>query len=337
MNDRTPLDLTVRTLAHDFAATLKRRGMGPLTRGRATTLQLNVGRLCNMACVHCHVEAGPERTEIMPPAVAARVLEVLAADPELRLLDLTGGAPELNPSFRTLVAGARALGRRVIDRCNLTVLLEPGQEDLVDFLADHQVEVVASMPCYLRDNVEKQRGKGAYDKSTVALQRLNARGYGVAGTGLLLDLVYNPGGPTLPPPQAALEGDYKRELGARFGIHFNRLLTLTNMPIRRFAHALTRDRAHDAYLTLLADHFNPATVAELMCRTLISVGWDGRLYDCDFNQMLELGLGAADHGAGATIWDLHAPDALDGAPITTASHCFGCTAGAGSSCGGALQ
>jgi radical SAM/Cys-rich protein len=293
------------------------------------TLQVNVGKRCNQACHHCHVEAGPKRTESMTESTAARVLAVLAATPSVATLDLTGGAPELNPHFRQLVRGARRLGRRVVDRCNLTVLFEPGHDDLAAFLAEHNVAVVASLPCYTAENVERQRGHGVFDKSIQGLQLLNALGYGRPGSSLALELVYNPVGPFLPPAQAELEARYRTELYAAFGITFDRLLTITNMPIKRFADLLTREGAHEAYMGLLVNHFNPTTIDGLMCRSLASVGWDGRLYDCDFNQMLELAL-------TRTIWEVDDLATLAGLPITTGSHCFGCTAGAGSSCGGAL-
>ncbi len=330
---RLPVIEDRRLPASDFDETLALHGVRSLRRGRVTTLQINVGKLCNMACHHCHVEAGPKRTEIMPRRVAERVVELLLRNPSVEVLDLTGGAPELNPSFRFLVVQARRLGRRVIDRCNLTILFEPGMEDLPFFLAAHRVEIVASLPCYQADNVEAQRGKGVFDKSIVALRRLNDLGYGRPGSGLLLDLVYNPVGAFLPPPQAKLEARYKEELGRLFGIEFNRLLTITNMPIKRFAHMLERTGQLVDYMGLLVNHFNPATVPELMCRLLVSVGWDGRLYDCDFNQMLDIPLG----GRARTIWDVESLDGLFGRRIATASHCFGCTAGSGSSCSGALR
>ena len=337
MRTETALRLPVLDDRQAFDDSLRDCGAGELVRGRVTTLQVNVGKLCNMACHHCHVDAGPKRTEIMPRDVAARIVEVLADDPGVELLDLTGGAPELNPSFRWLVSEARRLGRRVIDRCNLTVLFEPGMADLAGFLAAQQVEVVASLPCYQAENVERQRGKGAFDKSIEALQVLNALGYGRPGSGLVLDLVHNPGGPSLPPAQAGLQDAYKRELGRLFGVEFSRLLTITNMPIKRFAHLLERTGKYEAYMSLLVNHFNAATVPGLMCRTLLSVGWDGALYDCDFNQMLELGLGTEASPGPRTIWDVASLAALAGARVATGSHCFGCTAGAGSSCGGSLQ
>lgn len=318
--------------APEFADHLAAAGLPPLRRGRVTTLQLNVGARCDLACHHCHVEAGPKRTEAMSRRTAERVLALLAASPGVTLLDLTGGAPELNDCFRLLVEGARGLGRRVIDRCNLTVLFEPGQEDTPEFLAAHEVEVVASLPCYGAENVDAQRGRRVFERSIEALRRLNALGYGAEGSPLVLDLVYNPLGPTLPPPQKELEARYREELLARFGIRFRRLLTLTNMPIRRFAHALEREGRLEAYQALLVAHFNADTLPAVMCRSLVSVDWQGRLFDCDFNQMLELPLG----GGVSTIWGLDHLGALDGTPIATARHCFGCTAGAGSSCGGAL-
>ncbi len=313
-----------------FAATLASHGLAPLTRAATTTLQVNVGLRCDLACHHCHVEAGPKRSEALDEKLAARVVELLARNPALDTLDLTGGAPELNPHFRTLVRGARALGRRVIDRCNLTVLFEPGQEDTADFLADEGVEVVASLPCYTPANVDAQRGKRVYERSLAALRRLNALGYAQPGSALALALVYNPLGAFLPGPQAKLEADYRRELGA-LGIQFDRLLTITNMPIKRFARELARERKQAEYMALLVNHFNPATVDALMCRTTLSVAWDGTLYDCDFNQALALPLAGP-----RTLFELDDVSALAGLPIATAPHCFGCTAGAGSSCGGAL-
>lgn len=304
-----------------------------LRRERCTTLQLNVTKRCNLACHHCHVESGPNRTEAMDKAVVERILELLAKNPEIRTLDLTGGAPEMSEHFCDLVIGARKLDRRVIDRCNLTILFEPGQENTAQFMAEHEVEIVASLPCYTLENVEKQRGRGVFDKSIEGLRLLGRLGYGDPDTGLILDLVYNPGGPTLPPPQAALELEYREELATRFEIRFNRLLTITNMPIKRFAHDLMRSGRADEYLSLLVNHFNPNTVPNLMCRDLVSVGYDGLLYDCDFNQQLELAM----PGPAKTIWNLEDFGELEGKPIATADHCFGCTAGAGSSCGGTLQ
>jgi radical SAM/Cys-rich protein len=316
----------------DFARTLSDRGLGPLRRSRATTLQANLGRRCDLACHHCHVEAGPRRTETMDERTAGRLLALLERSPGLATLDLTGGAPELNAQFRQLVRSARQLGRSVIDRCNLTVLFQPGQEDTAEFLAAQGVHVVASLPCYTKENVDAQRGRHVFERSVEALQQLNRLGYGKQGSHLGLDLVYNPLGPSLPPPQRELEARYRDELRKLFGIGFHRLFTITNMPIKRFAHALARDGKDAEYLSLLVNHFNAATVPGLMCRETISVGWDGLLYDCDFNQMLGLPIG----GRRRSIWDLEDATTLDEEPIATAVHCFGCTAGAGSSCGGSL-
>jgi len=317
----------------DFEASLARHGAPPLHRGPVRTLQVNVGLRCDLACHHCHVEAGPKRTEALAHRDAERILTLLERSPEVETLDLTGGAPELSPEFRFLVRGARALGRQVIDRCNLTVLFQPGQEDTAEFLATNGVHVVASLPCYSRENVDRQRGRGVFGRSIEALRWLNRLGYAAPGTGLRLDLVYNPQGATLPPPEAELEAAYRAELDELFGIRFDRLLALTNMPIRRFAHALRREGQLEAYLDLLASHFNAETLPSLMCRSLVSVAWDGSLHDCDFNQMLELPLA----GRRRTLWDIEDLGVLPGEPIATAPHCHGCTAGAGSSCGGALR
>ena len=316
----------------DFDVHLAGAGLAPLARERVTTLQLNIGKRCNLACRHCHVESGPERREMMDRAGAERVLELLARNPSVETLDITGGAPELNEHFRFVVEGARRLARRVIDRCNLTVFYEDGQHDTPDFLAEHGVEIVASLPCYTRDNVDQQRGRGVFDKCIAALQRLNALGYGVHDPEHVLDLVYNPIGHHLPPPQQELEQRYRHELRELFDISFDRLLTITNMPIKRFAQDLHRSGDYEAYLALLVNHFNPATIPELMCRRLVSIGHDGRIYDCDFNQMLDLDM----PGPERTIWELADLSALDGRAIRTGPHCFGCTAGAGSSCGGSL-
>jgi radical SAM/Cys-rich protein len=302
----------------------------PVYRTALDTLQVNLGYRCNLSCVHCHVNAGPTRTEQMDRETVDQILAVLHRA-AIQTLDLTGGAPELNPHFRYLVRAARALGVRVIDRCNLTVLLEPGQEDLADFLARQQVEISASLPCYLQDNVEAQRGKGVYSASIEALCRLNALGYGAE---LILNLVYNPVGPTLPPPQQALEADYRRELQTRFGIRFNRLFTITNMPISRFGSVLLAQGQYQEYMQLLRDNYNDANAQTLMCRSLVSVDWRGYLYDCDFNQMLDMPLLASDRRRH--ISDLLRDSRLEGEPIVTAEHCYGCTAGQGSSCGGAL-
>jgi len=300
-------------------------------RAPLDTLQVNLGYLCNLSCVHCHVNAGPQRTEQMDLETVDHVLALLDNN-GVHNLDLTGGAPELNPHFRYLVRSARALGVRVIDRCNLTVLLETGQEDLAAFLAEQQVEISASLPCYVQDNVEAQRGKGVYETSIKALRQLNALGY---GDELILNLVYNPVGPVLPPPQEKLEADYRRELGARFGIRFNQLFTITNMPISRFGSVLLAQGQYVQYMSLLRDSFSQTNMETLMCRRLVSVDWRGYLYDCDFNQMLDLPLLASDRRRH--IRELGSAASLDGNPIVTGEHCYGCAAGQGSSCGGALD
>lgn len=305
----------------------------PLRRDRLTTLQVNLGYRCNQSCLHCHVNAGPKRTEAMGAATIELVLQVLRQC-GITTLDLTGGAPELNEHFRHLVASARALGVNVIDRCNLTILSEPGQEGLADFLAAQGVEVVASLPCYAPANVDRQRGDGVFERSIAGLRALNALGYGHPGTGRVLNLVYNPQGPSLPPPQGPLQADYKRELMQHFGIRFNELFALTNMPIQRFGSTLVSKGQFAGYMKLLRGAYQPDNLDTVMCRSQISVDWQGQLYDCDFNQML--GLPARLHGtARAHLRDLLAQDAA-GTPIRVADHCYGCTAGQGSSCGGAL-
>ncbi len=306
----------------------------PLRRGRLDTLQVNVGYRCNQSCVHCHVNAGPNRSEEMSAEVIDVVLAFLAKK-RVTTLDITGGAPELNPHFRRLVRSARDMGVRVLDRCNLTVLEVPGQQDLADFLAGERVEIVASLPCYLEDNVDRQRGTGVFEASIRGLKRLNALGYGREHSGLVLDLVYNPQGPALPPPQAALEADYRRVLGERHGIAFNRLYTLANMPIQRFGAILIARGEFDRYLDLLRQAHVDANLGHVMCRNLVSVDWQGHVYDCDFNQMLDLPLG---HGGceRPRLADLMDAE-LEGRPIRGAGHCYGCTAGQGSSCGGALK
>jgi len=316
----------------NFADTVERETRIPLRRAPVTTLQVNVGLRCDLACHHCHVEAGPNRTEALDRRTADRVVKLLAGNAQVETLDLTGGAPELNPQFQYLVREARCLGRAVIDRCNLTVFEQPGQEESPEFLAENGVGIVASLPCYSRENVEAQRGRGVFDRSIGALQRLNRLGYGRPGSDLGLDLVFNPQGAVLPPPQLELEERYRLELREFFGIEFHRLITITNMPIKRFAHTLEREGRAEAYLSMLVNHFNPETVPALMCRHLLSIGYDGEVFDCDFNQALKIPLG----DRNTTVWDLGDLRELEGAPIATASHCFGCTAGAGSSCGGAL-
>ena len=313
---------------------LARTDFPALRRARLDTLQVNLGYRCNQSCLHCHVNAGPNRTEAMDLATIELVVDVLRAR-GIGTLDLTGGAPELNPHFRHLVAAARALGVKVIDRCNLTILSEPGHEDLAVFLADQGVEVVASMPCYSVANVDRQRGEGVFDRSIAGLQALNTLGYGDPATGLVLNLVYNPQGASLPPPQKALEQDYKRELDSHFGIRFNQLFALTNMPIQRFGSTLVSKGTFQSYLQLLKSAYRPENLGTVMCNSMVSVDWQGDLYDCDFNQML--GLRARLSGSPKPhLRDLLAHDAVD-APIRVAEHCYGCTAGQGSSCGGALD
>jgi len=330
-----------------FARQLEADGQS-LRRRELTTLQLNLGKMCNLACHHCHVEAGPSRTEIMERLTIDRILKWFDDYRDghgIRVADLTGGAPEMNPHFRDVVAAFTERGVHVIDRCNLTILLDEGYEDLPEFLAEHRVEVSASLPCYLEDNVDKQRGRGVYHESIEALRKLNGVGYGQPGSGLTLDLVYNPVGYGLPPAQETLEKDYKAYLSEHFGIAFNRLWTLTNMPIKRFEHALRRDGQLEAYMARLIDAHNPANVESVMCRGLVSVGWRGSVYDCDFHQMMQMPLEPAGFGPdddehtveanSRKLWQF-SPDQLIDRHIRTAGHCFGCTAGAGSSCTGAL-
>ena len=317
---------------HDTLPRLDAIPFPPLRRDTLTTLQVNLGYRCNQTCFHCHVNAGPNRTEAMDEDTIDLVLEVLERR-RLTTLDLTGGAPELHPSFRRLVSTARDLGVRVMDRCNLTILLEDGQEDLAEFLAANDVEVVASLPCYLEDNVDAQRGKGVFDRSIAGLKRLNAVGYGDPRTGLTLNLVFNPQGASLPPPQAALQADYKRVLAERHGIVFDALFALANMPIQRFGSTLVSKQQFDGYMRLLAQAHREENLPGVMCRSLVSVDYQGFLHDCDFNQMLGLPLGG---GGRPHLRDLIDQD-LEGRAIRVAGHCFGCTAGQGSSCGGALK
>ncbi|MEW6120900.1 MAG: arsenosugar biosynthesis radical SAM (seleno)protein ArsS [Pseudomonadota bacterium] len=314
---------------HNTLPLLQVTDFPPLVRGRLATLQVNLGYRCNQRCLHCHVNAGPNRSEMMDDATLELIPHVLQAR-GLATLDLTGGAPELHPRFRWLVAAARAQGVKVIDRCNLTILSEPGHEDLAEFLAAQQVEIVASLPCYLEENVDGQRGRGVFERSIAGLQTLNALGYGRPGSGLVLNLVYNPQGPSLPPAQAGLEADYKRELQSRYGIAFDRLYTLANMPILRFGSTLVSKGQFADYMALLKSSHQPANLDQVMCRDLVSVDWRGRLYDCDFNQML--GIPAAGPATLAGLLDMD----ISGQPVRVADHCYGCTAGQGSSCGGAL-
>jgi len=306
----------------------------PAIRRRKTeTLQVNLGYKCNQSCLHCHVNAGPTRTELMARETVFEVVAFLKAA-TIRTLDLTGGAPELNPHFRLLVKSARALGVRVIDRCNLTILFEPGHEDLAEFLAAQQVEITASLPCYLEDNVDRQRGEGVFSTSIRALQKLNTLGYGHPGSGLVLNLVYNPQGPVLPPDQQQLERDYKERLAAGYGVVFNELYVLANMPIQRFGSTLVSKGRFDSYMQLLRDAYHPQNLESVMCRTLLSVDWQGYVYDCDFNQMLGLPL-AWKNRPRTHLRELLGTDP-DGNAIVVKDHCYGCTAGQGSSCGGAL-
>ncbi len=318
---------------HAIFPLLKVSNFPPIHRTQLTTLQVNLGYLCNQTCLHCHVNAGPKRLEQMSADTVAQVLAFLEAHAEVRTLDLTGGAPEMNPHFQHLVRAARVLGVSVIDRCNLTILEQPGFEQLAGFLAAQQVEICASLPCYLSDNVDRQRGSGVFEASLRALHRLNALGYGNAGSGLLLNLVYNPQGASLPPSQPALDSAYRLHLGD-MGIVFNQLYTITNMPISRFGSTLVSQGKFHDYMRLLRESYRSENLDAVMCRSLVSVDWQGYVHDCDFNQMLELPLGAT-NPQRIHLADLLGRD-LYQAPIHTADHCYGCTAGQGSSCGGAL-
>ncbi len=314
----------------NFFSTLLENGFDELTRVNVRDLQVNVGKLCNQACNHCHVDAGPKRTEIMTWATMEKIVQ-WCADNNVQTIDITGGAPELNPNFRRFVDACLANGATIISRCNLTVFFEPGQNDLPRWYADRKVKLICSLPCYTRDNLEQQRGKGVFAQSIRALQILNEHGYGKQPD-LRLDLVYNPNGAFLPPAQHTLEATYKERLSEDFGIQFDRLFTLTNLPVSRFRHYLERTGEYSEYMNLLKTTFNPATVAELMCRHIISVDWLGQIYDCDFNQMLEIPVG---WNKPQYLWDTSLDDLIN-QNIAVDSHCFGCTAGAGSSCGGSL-
>ena len=322
--------LAALPLARAFETAVAAAGHEPLRTTSISVLQMNVGKRCNQACHHCHVDAGPDRTEVMPPDVVDACLRFLEAS-EIPALDITGGAPELHPRFRDIVRRAHAAGRHVIDRCNLTITRLPNYADLPEFLAEHRVEVVASLPSFASRQTDAQRGDGVFADSIAALQRFNELGYGIEGSGLLLQLVTNPVGAFLPGSQTALEANWKRELHRRYGVSFNRLYAITNMPISRYLQFLIDSGNLQAYMDRLVSAFNPAAVEGLMCRTTLSVGWDGRLYDCDFNQMLDLG---TDAEAPQTIFDA-TPASLAGRRIAVGPHCFGCTAGGGSSCGGA--
>jgi radical SAM/Cys-rich protein len=327
---------------HATLPLMRQYGFPALRRGKLETLQVNLGYKCNQSCLHCHVNAGPTRTEMMSRDTLADVLVFLQIS-KVKILDVTGGAPELHPHFRTLVARAGELGVRTIDRCNLTVLSEPGQEGLAEFLAAQGVEIVASLPCYTEELVDRQRGKGVYEKSIEGLRQLNRLGYGAEGGALALNLVYNPQGPTLPPTQDKLEADYKRILGEQHGVVFNRLLTLANMPIQRFGSTLVSKGQFNEYMALLHRSHRDENLESVMCRTLVSVDGQGYVYDCDFNQMLDLPLALSDESSEEKrgkkrpqLSDLIGRD-LAGNPVAVRDHCYGCTAGQGSSCGGALN
>jgi len=325
----------------DFAVTLKNHKVTHLVRGPAEIFQLNIGLYCNQACTHCHVESSPKRLEMMDRRIADQCVKLMKSSTTITTVDLTGGAPELNSQFRYLVENARKLGYEVIDRCNLTVLMEPGQEDLVDFLAEHQVRVVASLPCYEEKNVRQQRGPGVFERSIFGLQKLNAAGYGTPGSDLELDLVYNPNGDFLAPSQVDLEQAYRRELKEAHNVEFTRLLCLNNMPIKRFADYLVRRKKLESYMELLTDNFNAQAAENVMCRNTISVSWDGSVYDCDFNQQLLLHAIPPKNknlnGKPVTIFDLESLDEMTNWPIAYDNHCFGCTAGSGCGCQGALD
>ena len=315
---------------HNFYATLLENGFQKLTRVQVRDLQVNVGKLCNQACNHCHVDAGPKRTEIMTWETMSKIIEWISKH-QVKTIDITGGAPELNPNFREFVEACRSYDAEVISRCNLTVLFEPGQEDLAKWYAENQVTLICSLPCYTKENLEAQRGKGVFDKSIRGLSLLNEFGYGI-DPNLTLDLVYNPNGAFLPPSQLELESTYKLRLKEDFQIQFNHLYTLTNLPVSRFRHYLEKNNEYEAYLDLLCENFNWQTVDGLMCRHLLSIDWLGRIYDCDFNQMLEIDAGWK---SPRYLWDIKVED-VENELIAIDSHCFGCTAGAGSSCTGTL-
>ena len=315
-----------------FAEKIRQNG-DSFRKRKVEVLQINMGKYCNQACLHCHVEAGPARKEMMTLDTVESVLRFLEKS-DIKKVDITGGAPELNPHFDTLVERCIQLGRHVMDRCNLTVIFEPGKGYLPDFFQKNRVELICSLPCYTEENVDQQRGKGTFDQSIRALQLLNRLGYGVQDTGLELQLVYNPVGAHLPPPQDRLERDYRKILKEEYGIVFNHLYCLTNMPITRFEKFLKLRNEYHQYVELIESAFNPATLDKVMCRDLLSVGWEGSIYDCDFNQMLELPM-RNQQGKPLMIWDLGA-NGLEDQSIIVGNHCYACTAGAGSSCGGSL-
>ncbi|MCP4580422.1 MAG: radical SAM/Cys-rich domain protein [candidate division Zixibacteria bacterium] len=316
---------------NNFDRLLRASGLYPLQAKTLDTIQINVGKLCNQACLHCHVEAGPRRTEIMSKDIMAKCLNIIKSE-GVSNVELTGGAPEMNPHFRWLVSELRNNDILVKVRSNLSIMLEPNFTDLPEFLKNNLVEIIASMPCYTRENVDNQRGRGVFEKTIKMLRIFNELGYGGSGSPLLLNLVYNPGGASLPGDQISLENDYRNILIERFGIEFNNLFAITNMPIGRFKNNLISDGTYDKYMNLLVESFNSRSAQQVMCRNLISISWDGKIYDCDFNQMLDL---ACDHGAPSHIVN-YTPGAMVNRRIVTGNHCFGCTAGAGSSCSGAL-
>tara|TARA_Y100000590_G_scaffold373306_1_gene436914 strand:+ start:3057 stop:4058 length:1002 start_codon:yes stop_codon:yes gene_type:complete len=322
----------VMSQGYSFVKKVKEENLD-LSRKSLKTVQVNLGKKCNQACKHCHVEAGPKRTENMTEKTVDRILELLKKEHSIDLLDLTGGAPELNPYFQKIVTRAREMGIRVMNRCNLTILFERGQEQTAEFLAKNQVEITASLPCYSKENVDQQRGNGVFEKSIEALKIFNQLGYGQPESGLILNLVYNPGGAFLPPDQNSLQRDYQKNLKEWFGISFNHLFTITNMPIKRFLWDLQREKKLEDYMNLLVRSFNPAAAQNVMCRSLISIGYDGQIYDCDFNQMLEIPA----RFKKTTLWDIESFDSYQSGEIAFRNHCYGCTAGAGSSCGGALE
>ena len=324
--------LIENTLVPAFSTTLMSLGQWPIRSTGIETLQINLGKLCNQTCNHCHVDAGPDRKEIMTMETLTHCLRVME-EANIPILDLTGGAPEMNPHFSWAVEKAFALKKRIIDRCNLTILTTPSFRWLYNFLAKHKVEIIASLPCYLEENTDNQRGAGTYQKSIEAIKQLNSLGYGNPESGLVLNLVFNPSGINLPPSQEKLEADYKSKLNALHGIRFNRLLTITNMPISRFLDNLQEENLLEPYMSKLANQMNPGTLANLMCRNTISVGWDGTLFDCDFNQMLDLPLTNQIYQNIANF-DVRT---IKERTIVTGKHCYGCTAGSGSSCQGALS
>jgi len=316
-----------------FTTTIKNAQV-QFTRASIETIQINLGKLCNQACSHCHVDASPMRKEIMEEATIDRIIELLKVSRKnIKIVDITGGAPEMNPHFKKLVKAARALNFEVIDRCNLTIFFEPGHEDLPNFLAENKIRIIASLPCYTKTNVDKQRGQGVFDKSIKAIKMLNELGYGNEGKDLKLDLAYNPGGVSLPGNQIKLEADYKKELATHFNLKFNELFTITNMPINRFLSDLQRQGKHQEYMELLVSNFNRDAAQNVMCKSLVSIGWNGWIYDCDFNQMLEIPI----NNKKTSLWDINSFEELNQNPIAIANHCYGCTAGAGSSCTGALK